>query len=166
VIKHKINIQHDYDDMLCENNISIIERAVSETLLHQGTNMLCVVNVLITDDKTIREYNRDYRGIDKPTDVLSFPMQAFPQAGWKSLQNPELDEDTGDLPLGDIIISGITLTKQAKQYGNSVDYEAAYLTIHSTLHLLGYEHSTDESEKIMHSENEAIMKEMGFNIND
>jgi len=154
-IKHKVFIQ-DGDES------SLIKSAVIETLNSEMVDMLCVVNVLITDDKKIRVYNRDYRGVDKATDVLSFPMQVFIKAGWDGIGEKEIDEETGDLPLGDIIISTESIERQAEEYGNTTEYETAYLIVHSTLHLLGYDHDNEANENIMHKKNKAIIKKMGF----
>jgi probable rRNA maturation factor len=106
--------------------------------------------VLITDDEGIRNYNYEYRGLDKPTDVLSFPMQTFRKAGWKGIYDPEFDESTGELLLGDIILSLETVKKHASEYGNTIEHETSYILIHSTLHLLGYNHIDENNEKIMH----------------
>jgi len=166
-IKHKINIKRDRTGCnVCGKYKRLIKRAVRIALRNEAVDKLCVVNVLITDDEGIREYNHKYREIDKATDVLSFPMQNFINAGWEGLNEPEFDEDTGDLPLGDIIISAETSKRQANKYGNTVEYETTYLIIHSTLHLLGYDHGDESSEKDMHEKSKQIMQKMGFEIND
>ena len=163
---HKICVHYDENLKYDHSNDSIISNAVTKTLCSEVVDAVCVVNVLITDDEGIREYNREYRKIDKATDVLSFPMQVFLQPGWGGLCEPEFDEDTGDLPLGDIVISLESVERQAAEYGNNIEYETAYLIIHSSLHLLGYDHDDEYNEKIMHDKNEAIIQEMGFKIND
>jgi len=146
--------------------VDIIEQAVNDTLAVEAVDMHCVVNVLMTDDEGISEYNQKYRDIDKATDVLSFPMQTFQQEGWSGICEPELDEDTGDIPLGDIVISIQSVERQAKEYNNQIEYELAYLIIHSTLHLLGYDHSNDINENAMHKKNKKIIQCMGFGVND
>ena len=138
----------------------LIEQAVFAALKNEAVDMACVVSVLITDDEGIRKFNLDYRGIDKATDVLSFPMQEFSQPGWENMGAPETDIDTGEVPLGDIIISTEAVQRQAGEYGNTFEQETAYLIIHSTLHLLGYDHADECSEKIMSGKNRQIMKEM------
>jgi len=165
-IEHKINVQFGENLRHDSSYDTLISRAVVETLLSEAVDMVCVVNVLMTDDDGIREYNREYRDIDKATDVLSFPMQIFVQAGWEGLNEPEFDERTGDLPLGDIVISLETVKRQAAEYGNTIEYETVYLIIHSSLHLLGYDHSDKKSEKMMHDKNEQVIQEMGFKVND
>jgi len=160
---HKIHVVYrgDESEVACED---LLSKAVIATLQNEGVDMPCVVSVLVTDDDGIRVYNRDHRNIDKATDVLSFPMQEFVHSGWSGLSSAQIDEDTGDLPLGDMIISTQSVQRQAEEYGNSIEYETAYLTIHSTLHLLGYEHGTEISESIMHEKNKSIINEMGFSI--
>ena len=165
-IEHEIHVQCDERVKHDRSYDTIVSQAIIESLRSEAIDMHCVVNVLITDDEGIREYNREYRNIDTATDVLSFPMQTFLQTGWKSLSEPEFDEDTGDLLLGDIVISLESVERQAVEYGNTNEYETAYLIIHSSLHLIGYDHDDETGEKIMHSKNKKIIQEMGFNIND
>ena len=135
------------------------------TLQSEGVDTISVVNVLVTNDLGIRKYNRIYRQKDKSTDVLSFPMQVFKHPGWENIKKAEYDETTGELPLGDIIISLEAVKKQAAEYGNTVDYETAYLIIHSTLHLLGYDHTDKKSEKTMHAKAKQILYEMKLLLN-
>jgi len=139
-IKHKIYTWHSggkSPDILYRN---LIKQAILVTLRSEVVDIPCVVNVLITDDKGIREYNRDYRSINKSTDVLSFPMQTFTHAGWHGHGDLEIDESTGELPLGDIIISTQAVRRQAKEFKCTVERETTRLIIHSTLHLFGYDH--------------------------
>ena len=164
--EHKIIVQYDENINQEHSYNTIIHQAIIKTLHSEAVDMPCVVNVLITDDEGIREYNHEYRKIDEATDVLSFPMQTFLQTGWYGLSEPEFDEDTCDLLLGDIVISSESVERQAAEYGNTIEYETAYLIIHSSLHLLGYDHADETSEKLMHNKNEKIIQEMGFNIND
>jgi len=131
-------------------------------LKNETVDKPCVINVLLTDDEGIREYNLKYRNINKPTDVLSFPMQIFRHAGWSGIKNIEVDKNTGELPLGDIIISVETVKKHAEAYGNKKEHETAYMIIHSTLHLLGYEHTEKTNEKMMHKKSKSIMRKMGL----
>jgi len=142
----------------------LIKRVVLSVLLNEQVDKCCSVGVLVTDDFGIREYNRLYRGIDRATDVLSFPMQSFDTAGWNGHGKLEFDEETGVLPLGDIIISMESVRRQAVEYNNTIKYEAAYLIIHSVLHLLGYDHEKKSTEELMHKKTNLIMKETGFDI--
>jgi len=83
-------------------------------------------------------------------------MQTYRQAGWSGIENPMFDEGTGELTLGDIIVSIETVKRHAAEYGNTIEQEATYMLIHSTLHLLGYDHADESSEKLMHDKSEAI----------
>jgi len=158
--EHKIHIHYDENLKYDHSYDSIISKAVIGALVSEAVDKVCIVNVLVTDDEGIREYNREYRSIDKATDVLSFPMQTFLNAGWKGIGEPEFDEDTGDLLLGDIVISLESVERQAAEYGNTNEYEIAYLIIHSSLHLIGYEHDDDKNEKAMHGKSEQIIQEI------
>jgi len=159
-MNHIINVYHENKTETSCNKV--IESVCNTVLQNEYVDTLCVINVLFTDDSGIRKYNRDYRSIDKATDVLSFPMQTFIEAGWSSHGELEFDEDTGELPLGDIIISMETVKRQSEEYGNSVEHETAYMIIHSTLHLLGYDHDNEKNEKIMHSKAKEILEMLGY----
>jgi len=165
-MKHNINLQYSSKQKTGDIFMKVIRQAVSSALQSETVDIPCVINVLIGNDKVIRKYNLDYRGIDKVTDVLSFPMQIFQKAGWGGCLTPEFDEDTGELPLGDIVISMERAEEQAAEYGNTPEYETAYLIIHSTLHLLGYDHNNEINEKAMHIKCEKVMQEMGFKTDD
>lgn len=125
---------------------AIIKRCVEATLAAEGINVPCEINVFVTDDKGIRAINQASRGIDKPTDVLSFPMFQLeagnPPQDWEEYLDPE----TNMCPLGDMAISLERAIAQAKEFGHSTRREVGYLTIHSMLHLLGYDH-LDEGEQ-------------------
>jgi len=163
---HKIDVQYSEGETPDGDLGCLVKKAILTALKSEAVDMLCVINVLITDDKEIGEYNKNYRCVDSFTDVLSFPMQEFSRAGWHGLIQAEIDEETGDLPLGDVIISLETVKRQAIDYGNSIEYEMIYLTTHSTLHLLGYVHDNIDDEKLMHIKSKEIIKEMGFTVND
>lgn len=109
----------------------------------------CEVSVVLTDDGTIQELNRDYRGIDAPTDVLSF-SQAEGEGGFET----EAEENL----LGDIVISVETAQRQAEQQGHSMEHEIDVLIVHGVLHLLGYDHAEPEEEKKMFSRQAEILE--------
>ena len=161
-IKHIISIQCNTEIAIINDYINLIEQSVIMTLQSEMVDVVCVVNVLVTDDDSIRRYNRDYREIDEATDVLSFPMQSFLSAGWGGHGELEFDEDTGELPLGDIVLSFESVERQAVEYGKSIEWEFVYMTAHSVLHLLGYDHDCDDNEREMQCRKDLIMKEMGF----
>ena len=140
---------------------SIIRRCVEQTLLSEGVTVPCEINVLITDDVGIQGINQASRNIDKPTDVLSFPMFELeagnPPEDWSAYLDPE----TGLCPLGDMCISLKRAKAQAKEFGHSEKREIGYLTIHSMLHLLGYDHLDEGPQKAqMRAREEAIAKEI------
>jgi probable rRNA maturation factor len=122
----------------------------------------CEVSVLITNDDGIQKINREFRGIDNPTDVLSFPMQDFSSPGWSFVDAEMIEHLTGHLPLGDIILSAQRVETQARENAQSREQETAYLTIHAVLHLLGYDHIDEaEGKKQMRMREKAVLKEVG-----
>lgn len=125
---------------------AIIRKCIRQALKEEGVEVPCEINVLITNDEGIHSINKASRNIDSATDVLSFPMfQLEPGVApdWEELKDPE----TGMCPLGDMAISLERAISQAKQYGHSVRREIGYLTIHSVLHLLGYDHLDEGPQK-------------------
>ena len=126
----------------------------------------CEINVLLTDDEGIHAVNRETRGVDRPTDVLSFPMFELepdvPPEG-----EAFLDPETGRCPLGDMCISLERAAAQAEEYGHSLDRELCYLAVHSALHLLGYDH-LDEGpmKRQMRAREEAILGKLGITRGD
>ena len=154
---YKIAIKFEKPSFLNVPIIRNIRRCIEATLTQENIQVPCEINVLVTDDKGIHAINLASRNIDRPTDVLSFPMFELtpgePPADWK----PYLDPGTGTCPLGDMVISLERARTQAKEFGHSVKREVGYLTIHSMLHLLGYDH-LDEGpmKKQMRKREEAI----------
>ena len=139
-----------FDKLSLRNPIirSIIQKCIHATLLAENVSVPCEINVLVTDDKGIQVINKASRDIDRPTDVLSFPMFQL-VAGMPPLNSSEfVDPETGLCPLGDMALSLERAVVQAKEFGHSVRREVGYLTIHSMLHLLGYDH-LDEGEQKM-----------------
>ena len=134
-----------------------LKKCIEATLEAEKVRVPCEINVLVSDNQTIRAINRAYRNIDKETDVLSFPMFQFEPGKLPSDWSEYLDPETGLLPLGDMAISYEKAEAQAEEFGHSPKRELGYLTIHSILHLLGYDH-TDEGpmKKQMRAREEAI----------
>ena len=116
------------------------------------------VSVLITDDAGIHELNRDFRGVDRKTDVLSFPMLEY-ESEEKPKEEIFPDEDN---ILGDIVISLETAERQAEEYGHSVLREISFLTVHSMLHLFGYDHETDADKRKMREREEYFLNKLGL----
>ena len=143
---HKIYLRQQ--ESVSDNSISkrVIKKSVRTALRIEKISIPCEVNVLVTDDTGIKKINRDFRGIDEPTDVLSFPLQEILPGSFEYDAN-EVDRDTNRLPLGDIILSADTLRKHAFDYGNTINRETAYMVIHSVLHLLGYDHLDEGADK-------------------
>lgn len=124
------------------------------------------INVLITDNEGIRVFNREYRDIDRETDVLSFPNLDFETpADFSVAEEYEADcfqPDTGELILGDIILSTDRIYEQAQAFGHSVKREFAFLVAHSMLHLCGYDHMTEEEAKVMEAKQHEILEKLGI----
>jgi len=156
-MKHRINIVFEQLSLQTLVIKSIIRKCIHATLDAERISVPCEINVLITDDAGIQVVNRESRSLDKPTDVLSFPMFQLepgnPPTDWVDYQDP----DTGLVPLGDMCISLERAIAQAEEFGHSTRREVGYLTIHSMLHLLGYDHLDEgEMKKQMRGREEAI----------
>lgn len=147
----------------------ILELLLEEILTSEGCPYEAQVNLLITDNEGIREYNRQYREIDKPTDVLSFPMIDFKSEADFSMVEQQsadyFDPESGELLLGDIIISADQVLEQAEKFGHSVKREFAFLTAHSLLHLCGYDHMEQEEAAIMERKQEEALNKLGITRN-
>ena len=156
-MKHKIHIVFEQFSLQTITIKSIIRTCIQKTLEAERVSVPCEINVLVTDDAGIQLINRTSRDLDKPTDVLSFPMFQLeagnPPTDWVDYQDPDSDL----VPLGDMCISLERAASQAKEFGHSLRREIGYLTIHSMLHLLGYDHLDEgEEKKKMRSREEAI----------
>ena len=154
---YKINITFDCFTLRQPQITMIIRKCVEATLVAEKIEPTCEINILVTNDRGIQAINLASRNIDRPTDVLSFPMYQLeagnPPADWQEY----LDVETGMCPLGDMCISLERAIAQAKEFGHSVKREVGYLTIHSMLHLLGYDHMDEGEQKAqMRAREEAI----------
>lgn len=135
----------------------LVRRAVISSLQYEGFSSDAEVSVTFTDDEGIRSLNRDFRQIDKPTDVLSFPLNDYSDV--RLLINQPVES------LGDIVISLERAASQAEQFGHSFEREVAFLTVHSMLHLLGYDHvNSDEEDAEMRRRQREILEKMGLKI--
>ena len=144
-----------------ESQIAFIRKVIRTALAAEGVDFPCEVDVLVTGDEETHALNREARQVDRATDVLSFPAFGL-QPG--ELPGPEdADPGTGLVPLGDMMISMEHVAAQAKEYGHSNRRELAYLTVHSVLHLLGYDHLDEGPMKAqMREREEAILAELGL----
>jgi len=139
-----------------------MEQVIAAALKAEGVALPCEINVLITDDEGIHQINLDMRDVDRPTDVLSFPMFEL-EPGVPPEGEDCLDPATDLCPLGDMCISLERAQAQAAEFGHSVEREICYLTVHSVLHLLGYDHLDEGPMKAqMRAREEAILGELGI----
>ena len=159
-VENETMIQFDFDIE------ALVEMLLLAVLSEEKCPYESQVNMLITDNEGIREYNRQYRRIDSATDVLSFPMIAFEsEADFSVVDGKEADyfePESGELVLGDIIISADRVKEQAKQFGHSEKREFAFLTVHSLLHMCGYDHMEKEKARIMEDKQEEILRKLGI----
>lgn len=142
----------------------VARRVIEAALDYEGCPYEAEVSLLLTDNPGIRILNREHRHIDRPTDVLSFPMLEFDApADFSEAETGELDcfnPETGELVLGDIIISVEKVLEQAEKYGHSREREYAFLIAHSMLHLMGYDHEAPEEAAVMEKRQAAILESL------
>ncbi len=169
-LKMGINMTFQIED---ESNIdlgidykSVIERTIKKALEYEQCPYEAEVNVVLTVNDEIQQINREYRQIDAPTDVLSFPMIDYEAEADFSHVEDRAEEyfnmETGELLLGDIIISVEKVIEQAKLYGHSVTRELAFLVAHSMLHLMGYDHMEENERAVMENRQRKILAQLGI----
>ena len=146
----------EFDIESCED---VITQAVRNVAEDKDVPEDMDVNVLITDLEGIRQINSQARGIDSPTDVLSFPYFDFEEPG---VFNDEDFDETEEIILGDIVLCADKIISQAAEYGHSQERELAFLTVHSMLHLLGYDHMEEDDAVLMRSEEKRLMEILGI----
>ena len=160
-MKHLISLRYATPAANKRALTRLIKTCIEETLALEGVFVPCEINVLITDEAGIRQLNRDLRATDAPTDVLSFPMFDFQPGAFAS--DGLSDAETGRLPLGDMAISLPQANRQAAEYGHAPERELGFLAVHSTLHLLGYDHMDDGPQMAqMRSREEAVLSRLGL----
>ncbi|MBE6547314.1 MAG: rRNA maturation RNase YbeY [Ruminococcaceae bacterium] len=159
-MKLKIYFENEQEKLPITYKLKMLVReAVEATLDFEDYRNLCEVSVTFTDNDGIRELNNKFRQIDRPTDVLSFPLFDFEGDS----EEPPVDEIMN--MLGDIVISLERAKEQADEYGHSFEREVAFLCVHSMLHLLGYDHETsEEDDKNMRARQTEIMNIMGLQV--
>ena len=136
----------------------LVRRSIEAALAFEGITAPCEVSVTFTDNEQIHALNLQYREVDRPTDVLSFPLMDF---------SGESEEPVADEPvvsLGDIVISLEKAQEQADEYGHSFEREVAFLTVHSMLHLLGYDHMEEDEERDMRARQRDVMELLGLTV--
>ena len=155
-----INFENEQEQSFDFDFIEIAEAVMNEVLDQEECPYESEINLILTTDEEIHRTNKEFRDIDRPTDVLSFPMVDFEApADYDILEEDDsyFHPETGELMLGDIMISIPRAVEQAKEYGHSVKREYAFLIAHSMLHLLGYDHMTDEERVVMEEKQEQAL---------
>ena len=158
----------EYDTEVDEliNIEELFEEAARQSLSFTGCPYECEADLTITDNEGIRALNKDFRGIDDPTDVLSFPLLEFETPGnFENVETGSADSfnpETGELMLGSIVINMTRAKEQAGLYGHSLKREVAFLIVHSMLHLQGFDHMEDEERTAMEKAQSEILKEMNI----
>ena len=151
-MKHKIYVTRRSRSLGHPETAALVKKAAAAALGCEGIDEPCEISVTLTDDKGIHAVNLENRGVDAATDVLSFPID-------------EPDLDTGCRFLGDMVLSLERAAAQAEEFGGGYGHEVQYLTVHSVLHMLGYDHLDEGEEKArMRAREKAIMKELGYDF--
>ncbi len=143
----------------------LARKVVAAALAHEGFPYEAEVGLFLVSPEAIRAMNREHRQIDRPTDVLSFPMAAYGSPGdFEALEmdGDNFNPDTGEAMLGDIVLNVEQVEEQARQYGHSEEREYAFLILHSMLHLFGYDHETEEEAAQMEKKQKEILDGMGI----
>ena len=143
-MEHEVYVSRERKALGHNNSAALIKKAVRLALDAEGVDVPCEISVMLTDDEGIRSVNSEFRGIDRATDVLSFPLNEL-TPGEFDPDGCERDMDTGAVMLGDMMISVPRCAAQGEEFGHGYEREIMYLTVHSVLHLLGYD-PVDEGE--------------------
>lgn len=161
-----INIEYETDKKMDIPYEKIIHEIIPAALDYEECPYEAEVNVILTDNEAIREINREQRDIDAPTDVLSFPMVDFEEESnfdhVEDYVEDYFNPETGELMLGDIVISVEKVIEQAENYGHSQERELAFLIAHSMLHLCGYDHMDDKEREVMEAKQREILDQEGY----
>ena len=156
-MKHEVYVSRERTGLGHNNSAGLIKKAVGMTLDAEGIDSPCLISVMLTDDEGIRRVNNEFRGIDRATDVLSFPLNEL-EPGRFDPERCEKDLGSGAILLGDMMISVPRCEAQGEEFGHGYEREIQYLTVHSVLHLLGYDHVDEgEQKKRMRAREKAIM---------
>lgn len=156
-MNHEIYVSREVTHLGHNNAAWLIKQAAKRALDAERVNINCIISVMLTDDEGIRQVNAEFRGIDRATDVLSFPLNEL-TPGQFDPEDCEMNLDTGAVLLGDMMISLPRCEEQGAELGHGFDREIQYLTVHSVLHLLGYDHVDEGPMKAqMRAREKAIM---------
>ena len=156
-MNHEIYVSRDVRNLGHNHAARLIRAAAVRALEAEKVDADCILSVMLTDDEGIRQVNREFRGVDRATDVLSFPLNELTPGSFDA-DNCERDLDTGAVMLGDMMISVPRCEEQGREYGHGFEREIQYLTVHSVLHLLGYDHVDEGPMKAqMRAREKAIM---------
>ena len=156
-MKHEISLSRDKRGLGHPEAAALIKRAVRAALNAEGISEPCLIGVVLTDDEGIRSVNCAFRGVDRATDVLSFPFNEL-RPGAFNASACERDPESGRLLLGDMMISLERCAAQGEEFGHGFEREIRYLTVHSVLHLLGYDHVDEgKMKKQMRAREKEIM---------
>lgn len=161
----RIFLENEGDLDLSLNYLELAEEVAEAVLDYEQCPYESQIELLLTDNEEIQRINQEFREIDRPTDVLSFPMVDFETpAEYDFLEDDDscFDPETGELMLGNIVISKEKVISQAEEYGHSVKREYAFLIAHSMLHLLGYDHMEEEERAVMEGKQREILKQLGI----
>lgn len=151
-MQHRLYIYREKRGLGHPETAALVKKAAAAALRAEGVDEPCEIGVTLTNDKGIHGINCEQRGVDRPTDVLSFPID-------------EMNYDTNRRYLGDMVLSLERAEAQGEEYGEGFAHEVQYLTVHSVLHLLGYDHLDEGEEKAkMRAREKAIMKELGYDF--
>ncbi len=148
--------------------IEKVAKKVAEAVLEsEGCKYEVEISLIITDDEGIREMNSEFRNIDRPTDVLSFPNVSYDEPGDFSVIEGDqkvdlLNPDSGNIIFGDIVINEDRVKSQAEEYGHSMKREFAFLVAHSMLHLCGYDHMEEDEAKVMEQKQRDVLNRLGI----
>lgn len=165
-----VNIEYETDKKLDVDYESIINKVIEEAVAYEKCPYEVEVNVTLTDNDAIHKINNEYRQVDSATDVLSFPMIEYDEpSDFDSLEeefdmNTEdyFNPDSGELMLGDIVVSVEKVLEQAEKYGHTPTRELAFLVAHSMMHLFGYDHMTEEESRVMEAKQSEVLNNLGI----
>lgn len=156
-----VNIEYETEKVLNIPYEEIIRKVINEALDYAECPYEAELNVILTDNESIHQINLETREIDRPTDVLSFPTLEYEEPGDFSIiseDSYDFNPDTGELMLGDIVISVEKVEEQANAYGHSMERELGFLVAHSMLHLFGYDHMEDDERIVMEKKQEEVLQ--------